>query len=273
MQFLKGQIVKCLDCSPSKRTGIFQELPKGKSMNLNFKKPKTNRIYQHVVDQIQSAILDGSLKYGDMLPPEMKLKDMFETSRGTIREALRVLEQKGLIDIKIGVGGGAVVKSVGTDKIVESLDLLIQTQKVTYDHLAEFREGVEGLVAGLAAERAQKADIERMHKIIDCAGDVLHAEGLDSEAFVRLDMELHIALAEIAGNPIYLANLRMVHERILNAYEQFSLSRKPVLEENYRDLCRIVEAIEKGNAEQSRALAQNHVRRFNRYMKEEHRRK
>ena len=242
-------------------------------MDLKFKKPKNNRIYQHVVDQIQRAILDGRLKTGDMLPPEMKLKDMFETSRGTIREALRVLEQKGLIDIKIGVGGGAVVKSVGTDKIVESLDLLIQTQKVTYDHLAEFREGVEGLVAALAAERAKKADIERVKKIVDCAGDVLEAEDLDSATFVRLDTELHIALAEIAGNPIYLANLRMVHERILNAYEQFSLRRKSVLEENYQDLCRIVEAIENGESDQARSLAQNHVRRFNLYMKEEHRKK
>jgi len=242
-------------------------------MDLKFKKPKTNRIYQHVVDQIQKAILDGRLKTGDMLPPEMKLKDMFETSRGTIREALRVLEQKGLIDIKIGVGGGAVVKSVGTEKIVESLDLLIQTQKVTYDHLAEFREGVEGLVAALAAERAKKADIESLKKIVDCAGDVLETEDLDSETFVRLDTELHIALAEIAGNPIYLANLRMVHERILNAYEQFSLRRKSVLEENYQDLCRIVEAIENGESDQAQALAQNHVRRFNLYMKEEHRKK
>lgn len=239
-------------------------------MGLTFKKPKTNRIYQHVVDQIQSAILDGSLKAGDMLPPEMKLKDMFETSRGTIREALRVLEQKGLIDIKIGVGGGAIVKSVGTDKIVESLDLLIQTQKVTYDHLAEFREGVEGIVAALAAGRAKKTDIERLKKIVDCAGDVLEAEDLDRATFVRLDMDLHIALAEIAGNPIYLANLRMVHEGILNAYEQFSLRRKPVLVENYEDLCRIVEAIENGEADQARSLAQNHVRRFNLYMKAEH---
>lgn len=226
-----------------------------------------------MVDQIQKAILDGRLKTGDMLPPEMKLKDMFETSRGTIREALRVLEQKGLIDIKIGVGGGAIVKSVGTEKIVESLDLLIQTQKVTYDHLAEFREGVEGIVAALAAERAKKADVESLKKIVECAGDVLEAEDLDSAVFVRLDMNLHIALAEIAGNPIYLANLRMVHERILNAYEQFSLRRKPVLEENYQDLCRIVEAIENGKPDQARSLARHHVRRFNRYMKEENRKK
>ena len=58
-------------------------------MNVIFKKPKQNRIFQHVVDEIQSAILDGRIKAGDQLPSEMKLKELFETSRGSIREALR----------------------------------------------------------------------------------------------------------------------------------------------------------------------------------------
>lgn len=239
-------------------------------MAVKFKKPKPNRIYQHVVDQIQGAILDGSFKVGDMLPSEMKLKEMFETSRGTIREALRVLQHKGLIDIKIGVGGGAVVKSVGTDTIVESLDLLIQSQKVSYDHLAEFREGVEGLVAALAAERAKDEDIRRLKGILAKAGKVLQAKKPDSATFARLDMDLHIALAEIVGNPIYLANLRMIHERILDSYDKFSLRRKEVLEENYEDLGKIVEAVEMRETERVRSLAQNHVRRFNLYMKEEH---
>lgn len=222
------------------------------------------------MDQIQGAILDGSLKEGDVLPAEMKLKEMFETSRGTVREAMRVLEQKGLIDIKTGVGGGAVVRSVNTEKITESLDLLIQYQKVTYDHLAEFREGVEGLVAALAAERATRKDIERLKGLLAEARDLLDSESPDNAALVRIDMKLHIALAEIAGNPIYLANLQMVHERILGAYEQFSLSRKHVLEENYRDLGDLVDAVELRDTRRARTLARKHVHRFNRYMKEEH---
>jgi GntR family transcriptional repressor for pyruvate dehydrogenase complex len=123
-------------------------------MELKFQKMKSTRSFQQVADQIQAAILDGSLKPGDKLPAEMKLKDMFDTSRGTLREALRVLEQKGLIDIKTGVGGGAVIKAIDTQKITEHLDFLIQYQKVTLDHLSEFRYEVEGTIASLAAERA-----------------------------------------------------------------------------------------------------------------------
>ena len=70
-----------------------------------FQKARKNRIYQDVVDQIEEAILDGKLKVGDILPPERALMERFETSRGTLREALRVLEQKGLIEIRLGKNG------------------------------------------------------------------------------------------------------------------------------------------------------------------------
>ncbi|MBW2677983.1 MAG: FadR family transcriptional regulator, partial [Deltaproteobacteria bacterium] len=121
-----------------------------------------NRIFQDIVDQIQEAILEGRLQTGDILPSERDLKEMFNTSRGTLREALRVLEQKGLIEIKLGVGGGSVVKEVSVDKISESLALLIRTQRVSLNHLAEFREAVEGIIAAQAAERATPADIKQL---------------------------------------------------------------------------------------------------------------
>lgn len=61
-----------------------------------FQAAKQTKIFQDVVEQIQEAILDGRLKAVDMLPAERELKQMFNISRGTLREALRVLEQKGL---------------------------------------------------------------------------------------------------------------------------------------------------------------------------------
>ena len=115
-----------------------------------FQKAKQNRIFQNVVAQIQEAILSGDLKTGDTLPPERALREMFQVSRGTLREALRVLEQRGLIEIKLGMSGGAVVKALTTREVSRSLDLLIRYQRVSLRDLAEFREGVEGIVAGLA---------------------------------------------------------------------------------------------------------------------------
>ena len=119
-----------------------------------FKQARQNRIFQDVIEQIQEAILDGQLKAGDTLPPERELKEMFNTSRGTVREALRVLEERGLIQIKLGVGGGAVIRTVTPERASESIGLLIRSNRVSLDHLAELREGIEGNVASLAAARA-----------------------------------------------------------------------------------------------------------------------
>ncbi len=235
-------------------------------MNLAFKKIKPSRIFQNVVDQIQVAIIDGRLQPGDTLPPEMKLKDMFETSRGTIREALRVLEQKGLVDIKIGVGGGAVVKSVDTRTIAEGLYLLVQCQKISSEHICEFREGVEGMVAALAAERATKNDIKQLQDLIEKAAQFFKNSDRDWQKFVKIDVRVHIAIAEIAKNPVFSAVLQMVHEDILGFYDRFALKGEQVLKENYEDLYNIVQAIESGKADQAKFLAREHVRKFHHIM-------
>jgi len=120
-----------------------------------FRQAKPNRTFEDVVSQIQEAILQGSLKPGDKLQSERQLREIFRVSRGTLREALRTLEQKGLINIKTGVQGGAIVCPVDTKLMSESLDLLLQHQKISLRELAEFREEVEGLLAARSAQKAK----------------------------------------------------------------------------------------------------------------------
>lgn len=238
-------------------------------MSVVFQKAKQVRVFQNVAGQIEDAILEQKYIPGNKLPPERELTEMLGVSRGTVREALRALEQKGLIEIKLGAGGGAVVKSLSTDQISQSLDLLIRHQRVSLDHLAEFREGVEGNVAGLAAERAGKEDIRRLKKLLDEAKNYLDEEPSNWEAFVKVDEKIHIALPQIARNPIYISVLRMVHDNIHRYYLSFLPKEKAVQKENYQDLCDIVRAVEQGQANEARSLAMHHVRKFQRYMKKE----
>jgi GntR family transcriptional regulator, transcriptional repressor for pyruvate dehydrogenase complex len=234
-----------------------------------FHAAKQSRIFQDIVDQIQEAILNGSIKSGEMLPAERELKEMFQTSRGTLREALRVLEQKGLIEIKLGVGGGALIKSANTQQIGESLDILIRSQKVSLNHLCEFREEVEGDVVALAAGRAEAADIERLKVLLTDAKKHAEKGAPHRDAFLEADKKLHLALAQISGNPIYISVLKMVHNNIHRYYDDFLPMGKRELMENYEDLCGIVEAVEKGDAARSKSLAQSHIRRFSDYMEKE----
>lgn len=233
-----------------------------------FQTAKQTKIFQDVVEQIQEAILDGRLKTGDTLPAERVLKQMFNISRGTLREALRVLEQKGLIEIKLGVGGGSVVKSVDTDQISESLGLLIRSQKVSLNHLAEFREDVEGIVAANAARTSTPEHIQDLKNLLDDARKCVAQGSSRRNQFIEIDKQIHLNLAEIAGNPIYTSILHSIHDNIHRYYDRFLSMEARELEENYQDLCNIVRAVESRNAEEARRLAQEHVQRFNRYMKQ-----
>ena len=234
-----------------------------------FRKTSHNRVFQDLVDQIQNAILEGRLKPGDKLPPQRALMEMFETSRASIREALRVLEQKGLIEVKLGVQGGAVITTTNIDPVTEVLTLLMHQNQVSLDHLEEFRLCVEGDVAALATRATSPEDIARLRRILARARDCLQSPLPDARAFIQVDIELHIALAEITANPVFVAVVKMVHETILGYYDRFTLRRQAVLEENYRDLRAIVAAVEKGDRETARRLAREHVRRFHRHMQTE----
>ncbi len=231
-------------------------------MALKIQKLRQNRRFHDVVEQLQDAILSGELKPGETLPPEMKLKEMFDTGRGTIREALRILEQKGLVDIRIGAGGGAFVKEMGTEKISEHLNMLIQFKKVDIDHISKFREGVEGLVAEIAAQKSTARDIETLRALLARIESLLDQDHSYWDRFIEIDIELHKAIAKIAANPIYEAVIDMIHQNIIGKDVHFTEKDKGVLEQNLADLTAIVDAIERKDGTEAKRMARVHVTRF-----------
>jgi DNA-binding FadR family transcriptional regulator len=231
-----------------------------------FRAARQNRIFQDVVEQIQEAIIDGQLKVGDRLPAERDLKEMLQTSRSTLREALRVLEQKGLIEIKLGMGGGAVVKKVTSDLVAESLDLLIRSRQVSLSHIAEFRERVEGDVVVLATSRMQTTDSRILAALLDKARQcvILGTEAVPD--FLTADKNIHLYFAKMTGNPIYISILKTIHENIRRYFDEFLVMDEPEMKENLQDLEDVVKAMEKKDAQRACDIARTHVRRFNDYM-------
>jgi DNA-binding FadR family transcriptional regulator len=236
-----------------------------------FREAKQSRIFQDVVEQIEDAILDGSLKAGDRLPPERELKETLKTSRSTLREALRVLEQKGLIEMRLGMGGGAVVKTVSAKPMSQSLGLLIRSQKVSLEQLAEFRERFEGDITALAASRAAGPNTAPLHSLLEKARQCAEGGDDQGENFIEVDKEIHLHFARMTENPIYISILKTIHENINLYFRKYLTMATREMQQNLADLYALVEAIEKGDQEGARRLAQAHVRRFNANM-EYHRR-
>ncbi len=231
-----------------------------------FQHAKQSRVFQDIIHQIQEAILEGKLKAGDKLPAERKLKELFQTSRGTLREALRVLEQKGLITIKTGTSGGAIIKNITTHSVSESLDLLIRSQKVSLSDLAQFRRDVEGTVTGLAAKYITNEGLDSLNEIISKVKKYMDAGISDWDKFINADNKFHMELARIAGNPIYESVLRTVHENISRYYNIFLKKDATLIKHNYQDMCDILEAVANKDSAKAKSLARQHVKQFSKFM-------
>lgn len=231
-----------------------------------FKKAKQNRAFEDVVSQIQEAILEGRLKTGERLLSERQLREAFQVSRGTLREALRTLEQKKLIQIRTGVRGGAIVCPVNTQPVSESLDLLLQYQKIDLRELSEFREEVEGAVAAHAARRAKKKDVKELTSHLESIKNLLNRGQETWREAIKIDNQFHLYVARIAGNRVFESILTTIYGNIFQYFDRFLPKEKKITERIYQDLCGIVAAINEKDPAKTKALIQDHVRRFDRVM-------
>ncbi len=121
-------------------------------------------------------------------------------------------------------------------------------------------------MAARAAANRSATDIDKLTQLLNEARQCIEAGSSQRDAFLDADKRIHMTLAQAAANPIYISVLHSVHDNIHRYYDEFLSMDLRELQENYRDLCDLVHAVEKGQAERARRLARNHVRRFNEYM-------
>lgn len=216
--------------------------------------------------QIEETILSGRFPPGEKLPPEREMIHQFEVSRRTLREALRVLEQKGLLEIKTGAKGGAFVKKITSRQMREGLAILIRSGGVSLKELSEFRHDIEGIVAHRAAQRATKEDLDELNGLISQGKAVLQQRVFDWKGFLDIDRKVHLALARIARNIMHESIMKTIHDNIQRYYENYLPKTKGVSQQNYQELADIVKAVETGDPQSAQRLAEDHVARGNHYM-------
>jgi GntR family transcriptional regulator, transcriptional repressor for pyruvate dehydrogenase complex len=167
-----------------------------------YKLVRTSRLYEQIVQQIEESIVKGSLKTGDQLPPERELAQRFGVSRTAVREAVKALREKGLVEAFSG--RGTFITDGTTHAVRQSLDLMIKIgQPEGFPHLAEVRAILEPEIAALAATRIQESELATMREAVA----VMDRSGQDPDAYIEADLDFHLALAEAAANPLILSLL------------------------------------------------------------------
>lgn len=161
---------------------------------------------ERAATELERVIVDHTFRAGERLPPERKLAEMIGVSRTVIREAVRLLSSKGLIEVR--TGAGIFVASPGSEIISGPMNVLLQSRGLSRGEVHEVRTELEIRIAGVAALRATEVDWQAMESAIA----VLSRRGLTSLEYAEADAGFHSALAVGTHNrlfPIFLESLNI----------------------------------------------------------------
>ena len=215
---------------------------------------QTERLYQQIVEQIEVRFVSGELKVGDQLPSERELAEQFAVSRIAVREAVKTLREKGLVEIRPGRG---TFITNGTQGVVRhSLDLLMKVGSAgASPNLVEVREIMEPEIAGLAAERINDAQILAMTKAVGLMDSALE----NVNDFVEADLDFHLALAQATQNPIIPILMNSIIDLLREQRKRIALVEGGLSRGQYHHK-KIMNAVLRHDSKAARLAMQHHLK-------------
>lgn len=209
-----------------------------------------------IVSQIERAIFEGDLKSGDRLESERDLAERFSVSRITVRDALRILEARGLVYVKVGASGGAFVTETNVDQVAESISTMILLRRMTLSGVAEARTVVETATCELAAERADAAAIERIERTVERGKAVVREQSPHTEA----SMDFHVAVAVASQNELLSATVAAYRDLLVQTLHDMRDVRSARTTQRAHE--EILDAIRSHDPEAARTLMLEHLQDF-----------
>lgn len=213
---------------------------------------KYRNLYEDVVKEIKAAVLSGRYPIGSALPSETLLADQFGVSRPVVREALRYLQSRSLVEIRRGTKGGAFVCNTFRHLFMEDFSELILYRHVKVEHLTQARLLIEPEVTRLAALNATARDIAGMKELVLHYGTLKNPDEKD-----KMYAQFHRMVGRCCGNPLYA----QLMESIMDFTEGFIRIIKPVSKFIHRDdeHDEIIEAFEKRDPVKAAEVATRHA--------------
>ncbi len=225
-------------------------------MSATFTPIRQARASGEIVSQIERAIFGGEVAPGDRLQSERELAEQFGVSRITVRDALRVLEARGLIRVRVGATGGAFVAESNVDRVAESISTMIRLKRMTLSELAEARKVIEAATAELAAVRADAAALERLVAAVERGRAVMKEDVPHAEA----SMDFHVELAACAGNEVLEATVSAYRELLVPTIRDMRDPRSGRTTQKVHE--ELVDAVRRRDPEGARQLMLTHLADF-----------
>jgi GntR family transcriptional repressor for pyruvate dehydrogenase complex len=190
-----------------------------------FQKLSPIRVFEQAVEQIRELILSGAFTPGEKLPAEQELSRQLDVGRSSIREALRVLEAEGIIEVKRGAGAFVASNPSQNAIRIEYVRWLAKREE-SLIQLLQVRESMEGLTAGLAASLADKEVIDKLRENVEQQTKIIEESEVDPESNIdelaRLDQDFHLVISAASGNDI-------ASEIVSHIFPAYNQSNKAVI--------------------------------------------
>ena len=218
------------------------------------RRSRTPRVSESIARRIQRQISSGRLQAGQKLPAEREMAKRYKTSRVSVREAYRSLEELGVLTIRRGADGGAFIAEMGHGAVQRSLSLVLRLGRTSHEELTEARLLIEPPIAKLAARRARPEDIDHLREVLERQESTLARRG----HFRGHSLLFHRAVAACARNLPLVTLMNSLADLTLEVVTAINTPR-PVKE----DICRfhraIFEAIEGHDEEAAHSLMLQHI--------------
>jgi GntR family transcriptional regulator, transcriptional repressor for pyruvate dehydrogenase complex len=226
---------------------------------------RKDKLANNVAQAVLHDIKRRGLTNGDQLPKEVDMLAEYSVGRGTLREALRVLETCGLIALKPGPGGGPVVQSVQAEDFGRVASLFFQFAEVTYREVNEARLILEPMAARLAAERQKGTDAAR--ELVELAGS--GAEARDNDTYLHITGDFHASVIALGENTLVTLVCQSLAE-IFRDRVQSVLFPKSRQQNVHAAHVGIAEAVLAGDGPRAEALMTEHMQEYVKYVAKQH---
>ena len=221
---------------------------------MEFKEITPVRLYESVIEQIMDLIKNNELKPGDKLPPERELAEKFSISRGSLREAFRVLESRGIIKSK--PGGGRYIREIRKNGHNNTENIILSLEKSSILELLEAREIFEVKIVKLAAQRAIVEDIKSIEKALNKMNE---EEELKDDKKTESDTEFHLAIAGASHNFVFV-NIIKLHLDLLKETREKTQQIPGRREERWHEHQAILQGIKEHDSKKAGEAILKHLR-------------